>query len=590
MKKGSLAISFILIAALVLSACSAIDQASNSVAKALAPQATALAATAMAQNNSQNSPGSQAQPTNTNPQAVQGTQAPLVTIAPQPTAPLANTGLPNTGGNPGLLGAYEGTLENVYNQVNPQVVNIQVIEQSSGSGALPSNPFFGSPNGSQGQPAEALGSGFVWDNQGNIVTNNHVVAGASIVNVTFADGATFPAKIAGTDPYSDLAVVNVSNAGSELKPVTLADSRQVRVGQLAIAIGNPFGLQGTMTVGIISALGRSLPATTDPQQSQTPVTGPTYSIPDVIQTDAAINPGNSGGVLVDQNGHVIGVTAAIESPVQANSGIGFVIPSFLVSKVIPSLIKTGKYDHSYLGISGTTLNLDIAQAMNLNPQQRGALVEEVTPGSPAANAGIQASNQQVTISGQQIPVGGDVIIAIDNHPIQAMDELISYLAENTEVGQKVTLTILRNGKQQDVSVTLGVRPSSTQTANNSGLGQGQSSATGTAYMGITGLPIDTQIAQAMKLPADLQGVLIEQVASGSPASQVKLRAGSKTIDDNGQQISVGGDIILAIDGQQVTSQQDLQGILQQAQPGQQVTVTLYRNGRQIDVPLTLGQR
>jgi serine protease Do len=355
------------------------------------------------------------------------------------------------------LASMQDTFEQIYSTVNPSVVNIQVVENGNSSSSIqlqPNNPFGSNPNAQQ-PSQQALGSGFVWDTQGHIVTNNHVVAGASKITVTFSDGMTVDAKVVGTDPNADLAVIQVSAPANELRPVQMGDSSQVKVGQLAIAIGNPFGLSGTMTEGIVSALSRSLPVGLDNSNAQQ---GPVYAIPDIIQTDAAINPGNSGGVLVNDQGQVIGVTAAIQSTVNANSGIGFVIPASIVTRVVPSLIQNGHYNQPWLGISGTSLTYDLANAMNLNPQQQGALVVDVTPNSPAATAGLQGSTQQATINGVPTPVGGDVITAIDGHTVTGFEDLASYLFNNTQVGQTVTLTILRQGKEQTVQLTLGVLP------------------------------------------------------------------------------------------------------------------------------------
>ncbi len=285
------------------------------------------------------------------------------------------------------------------------------------------------------------------------MTNNHVVADADNISITFYDGTVIPGKVVGTDPDSDLAVVKVDMPIDQLKPVQMADSTQLKVGQLAIAIGNPFGLQGTMTVGFVSGLGRLLPANEN-------AVGLTYSIPDIIQTDAAINPGNSGGVLLDDTGKVIGVTSSIATTSGTSAGVGFAIPSAIVQQVVPALIKTGHYDHPYLGISATSLNPDLAGAMNLPTNQRGALVETVTAGSPADKAGLQASQKQVTINGQQVPVGGDVIVAYSGQVVKSSDDLITFLARSGSVGQTVTLSVLRGGKQIEVQVTLGVRPSS----------------------------------------------------------------------------------------------------------------------------------
>jgi 2-alkenal reductase len=358
-----------------------------------------------------------------------------------------------TGGSD-LLSAYESTLESIYTTVNPQVVNISAVTHATSSN-FQNLPGFDNNNNSQTpQYSQALGSGFAWDTKGDIVTNNHVVDGASKIEVTFSDGTTVPATIVGQDPYSDLAVIKVSVDASKLSPVTMADSTQVKVGEIVIAIGNPYGFEGSMSVGIVSGLGRDLPSSTADQ-----TTGAYYSIPDVIQTDAAINPGNSGGVLVNDQGQVVGVTSDYIASNTSSTNIGFAIPAEIVSKVVPSLISSGTYEHPYLGISGLSLTPDIAQAMNLPTTTRGALVETVTAGGPSAKAGLQASTTTVTINGVQGTVGGDVITAIDGETINSMSDIIAYLAIHTQVGQTVSLSILRNGQTQTVQVTLGSRPS-----------------------------------------------------------------------------------------------------------------------------------
>jgi len=354
-----------------------------------------------------------------------------------------------------LIAAYEGTLSEVYDKVNPSVVNIDVVATVANS--LQGFPNV-NPNSGQGdtqQQQSALGSGFVWDNQGHIVTNNHVVDGANKVTVTFSDGTVASAKVVGKDPNSDLAVIQVSVPEGELHPIEVMDSTQVKVGQLAVAIGNPFGLSGTMTAGIISGLDRSLPVGLDENSVQT---GPVYSIPDIIQTDASINPGNSGGVLVDAQGQLMGVTAAIQSAVRSNSGVGFVIPAKIVQMVVPELIKNGKYDHPWMGISGTTLTPDLAKANNLKEDQRGAIVIEVVNNSPAAKAGLQGSTREASLDGQNIPVGGDVIVAVDGNTIHNFEDMVSYLFENKQVGQTVKLTVLRNGVEKSLDLTLGTLP------------------------------------------------------------------------------------------------------------------------------------
>ena len=467
------------------------------------------------------------------------------------------------------IDAFQGNLEQVYKEVNPSVVSVVVIENASASSSL------GTGQSSQ----TALGSGFVWDKEGHIITNNHVVDGADQISVRFADGTIASANVIGTDVNSDLAVLQVDLPADALQPVQLADSTQVQVGELAIAIGNPFGEEGTMTMGIISALGRTLPVQSDTAQSSA-----TYSIPDVIQTDAPINPGNSGGVLVDYSGRVIGVTAAIESPVDASSGIGFAIPSLIVQKVVPALIKTGHYDHPYLGISGTDLTPDLATAMNLKADQTGALVVTVTTGGPADKAGLRGSDQQAQINGVSVPLGGDVIVAIDGQPVRQFNDMLSYLARNTEVGQTITLTVLRDGKEMTVDLTLAARPEQSTAQSSSGTG-----STAGAYLGIDGVTLTSQIDQAMNLPSNLSGVLVEKVEPGGPADQAGLLASTETVTLNGQQLKIGGDIILGIDNIPVPSIDDLNALLQQAQPGLTVTLQVLRSGRLGDLDVTLGE-
>ena len=542
MRKGLSFVSLFVVAVLALTACNA---------AAINTQANANTATA--------------------PQS----SAPVTAVAQAPAAALPATG---SGATNSLIAAYEGTLETIYQQVNPSVVNIQVTEQSSTSQNPFSLPFFNFPQQQVPQVQQALGSGFVWDNQGHIVTNNHVVAGATNITVTFSDGRTVPAKVVGTDVNSDLAVIQVNVPASQLHPVTMASSSSVKVGQLAIAIGNPFGLSGTMTTGIVSALGRSLPA------GDTNTGGPTYTIPDVIQTDAPINPGNSGGVLLNAEGQVIGVTAAIESSTQSSAGIGFVIPSDIVNKVVPELIKNGKFTYSYLGVEGTTLDPTINKAMNLSSDQQGALIISVTPGGPADKAGLRGGSQQINDNGNQVAVGGDVIVSIDNQPVKNFDDVVSYLINNTQPGQKVDLGILRDGKQMTVTVTLGTRPNTPPATS-----QVPQLSSSSAFLGIAGVTLSRAIDQAMNLPASTRGVLVEQVQPGSPADQAGIRAGSQTVNVNGRQIVVGGDIIVAFNGQPVATLTELQDLLSQAHAGQQVTITVLRNGRQIDIQVTLGQ-
>ncbi|MBI3742969.1 MAG: trypsin-like peptidase domain-containing protein [Chloroflexi bacterium] len=379
-----------------------------------------------------------------------GLAAADTSLSAQAPTPPTVTASPSSSG---VLAAFQGTLEQVYENTGPSVVNIRTTTSGGQS------PF---GRGLQ-QFSAAEGSGFVWDNQGDIVTNNHVISGATTITVTFSDGTTVPAKLVGADPDADLAVIKVEAFKGLPPPVKVADSDGVKVGRLAIAIGNPFGLSGSMTVGIVSARGRLLPAG---EGSAIPPSLPGFSIPDVIQTDAPINPGNSGGVLLDDQGRLIGVPSAIQSNTNSSAGVGFAIPSNIVKKVAPALIASGRVDHAYLGISGTTVMPDIARAMNLPDGQRGALVVEVIAHGPASAAGLNGSIQQATINGQQARVGGDVITAVDGRAVKSMDDLITYLFESTSVGQKVTFTVLRSGSQTTVQVTLGARPGSQQTTSS----------------------------------------------------------------------------------------------------------------------------
>jgi serine protease Do len=492
------------------------------------------------------------------------------------------------------LSAYETTLEEIYTQVNPAVVSIRVVQRQDFSGSslngqnfpfnIPGFPnFFNSPNQNNNQPpaqqfSQALGSGFVWNQDGYIVTNNHVVSGANKIEVKFADGTTLPATLIGADPDSDLAVIKVSNPGFTLTSVTVNSSTRVKVGQIAVAIGNPYGLENSMTVGIVSALGRTLPA------GEGNSNGATFSIPDIIQTDAPINPGNSGGPLVDDHGALIGVNSAIESQGGSNSGIGFAIPATIVSQVIPELIKNGKYEHPYLGISGTTLTPDLAKAMNLDATQRGALVEDITSGTPADKAGLHGSDRQTTIDGQNVQIGGDLIIAIDGTPVKTMDDLIAYLADHTNVGQKVTLTILRDGKEQSVDVTLQARPAQAPTAQTS-----NNNASSGAWLGIAGQPLTADINKEMNLPNGQSGILVEQVQAGSPADKAGLQGSFKPVLINGQRVLVGGDVITAIDGNPTKTFNDLQAYVQNAKPGQDVKLTILRDGKEQTLTAALAE-
>ncbi len=325
----------------------------------------------------------------------------------------------NTAVEPGQLFAHEEAFIQLFERVSPAVVHVGV---------------------DNGQ-----GSGFVYDADGFIVTNNHVITGARNIIVSFADGTDLDATLVGADPGSDLALLKVDVKPGELTALALADSDDLRVGQLVLAIGSPFGLANTLTTGIISGLDRLFPGAQAPS-------GGSYNIPDIIQTDAAINPGNSGGPLLDTRGYVIGVNTAIESPVRGSSGVGFAVPSNVVAVVIPQLMGGGTVSHPWLGVSGTELNASLAESLNLDRDQRGIVLADVIVGGPAEAAGIIAGNAGTGL-------GGDVIVGINDQEVREFDDLLGYIVGKTMVGQTVELHVLRDGDEMTVPVTLGERPS-----------------------------------------------------------------------------------------------------------------------------------
>jgi 2-alkenal reductase len=338
----------------------------------------------------------------------------------------------------------------LYDAIAPSVVNIQV-ESRVRAGAIPQIPGFPLPEGDlplqRGQ-----GSGFIYDNEGHIVTNNHVVEDAQKVIVNFNNGMWARAEVVATDPQADLAVIKVTPpAGMEWRPLALAEENGLKVGYMVIAIGNPFGLQGTMTTGIVSALGRGFPVGSFGMGR--------YTLPDVIQTDAAINPGNSGGPLLNLNGEVVGVNFAIESQTRQNSGVGFAIPVSIVKRIVPALIEEGVFKYAYLGLEGTTISADLAEALDLPDNTLGVYVSGVIPDGPSARAGLRGGNRTVTgPGGMEVRVGGDIVKAIDDMPVIRFEDLVSYLVTKAEPGQTVTLTIERDGAELQLDVTLGERP------------------------------------------------------------------------------------------------------------------------------------
>jgi len=322
-----------------------------------------------------------------------------------------------------------GSLVALFRDTNPGVVSIEVAAVRGGT-----------------LRGAGAGSGFIYDDQGHIVTNNHVVEGATQVIVIFYNGQEAEASIVGTDPNSDLAVIKVDQLAQGAHPLPLGDSDRVAVGESVVAIGNPFALGNSMTAGIVSAVGRTI------ESGATP-----FSIPRAIQTDAAINHGNSGGPLLNMSGQVIGVNAQIASETDANAGVGFAIPSNIVARVVPALIEKGAYAWAWLGVSGGSVNLSIAKANNLSVQQ-GAYIDSVTEGGPAAKAGLRGSTGTRSVDGIDVPTGGDVIVAIDDTPVTDFDTLLVEVASR-KPGDQVRLTVLRGGQRRQVTVTLGERPS-----------------------------------------------------------------------------------------------------------------------------------
>ncbi|MEL7626857.1 MAG: trypsin-like peptidase domain-containing protein [Anaerolineaceae bacterium] len=327
----------------------------------------------------------------------------------------------------------DGSLEALYETLSPGVVSIQYTTDTGG-----------------GQ-----GTGFVYDKEGHIITNYHVASDATELEVHFPSGLKVFGTVIGSDLDSDLAVVKVDVDPSELVPLPLGDSNAIKVGQTVVAIGNPYGLSGTMTMGIISARGRVLDSM---RQTES---GTFYSAGDTIQTDALINPGNSGGPLINLNGEVIGVNRAIQTAGTSvtggavNTGIGFAISSNTVKRVVPSLIEKGSYAYPYLGLSSfSSMSLAMIQELDL-PQSTGAYVANVVAGGPADKAGIKGGSQPTTVQG--LAKGGDLIIAVDGVEVKDFSDLMSYLVLNTSVGDEIVLTVIRSGKTMDIPVTLGQR-------------------------------------------------------------------------------------------------------------------------------------
>lgn len=441
-----------------------------------------------------------------------------------------------------------------------------------------------------------LGSGFVYDNLGHIITNNHVVtAGGGAnnvssgnVSVTFLNGKIYQADVIGTDPFSDIAVLKLQKINNEsLVPLPFGDASKLRIGNNVVAIGNPFGLEGSMTEGIVSGLGRLIPASQvpefpefpdlNPDQPLVPIPQASFSIPEIIQTDAAINPGNSGGPLINLRGEVIGMNTAIFSTTGVYSGIGFAIPSNTIKKIVPVLISEGSYKHPWIGVSGTDIAPDIAAALKLNQSTTGFLVIDITPNSPAAKAGIRGGDKEVDIGGRPIKLGGDIITAIDNQSISKIDDILVYLEEHKKVGDTVNVTVVSDGKIQTLKLVLGERPTSKP--------QDQQPS-----IGISGVDVTPEIGSIMNLNQS-SGVLVVGVVADSPADKAGLRGGYVIREINGTEIELGGDVIISADGQPVTNLSELTNyVLSNKSVGDKLTLGILRDGQSKEITLTLAPK
>jgi len=361
--------------------------------------------------------------------APQPTAVPVVITQLVPAPQLGTDGSAAPQTNLTITSSEEDALIDLYARVNPAVVSF-LVETADGGGQ---------------------GSGFLYDLDGHIVTNQHVVDGATSIEVDFPSGLKTRGRVLGTDPDSDLAVVKVDEIPPDVTPLVLADSDQGRVGQRAIAIGNPFGEAGTMTLGIISGTGRTLSS-----NRTAPGGGGRFTAPDVLQTDAPINPGNSGGPLLNLSGEVIGINRAIATETGIGAGVGYAVAANTVRQVVPYLISEGQFIYPYLGISSLpALSSSLQEQLDL-PQASGTYVTTVTAGGPADQAGLQPDSASDSFSG--FNGDGDLIVAVDGREVRVLGDLMSYLINNKRPGDAVTLTVIRGGERQDVQVILGERP------------------------------------------------------------------------------------------------------------------------------------
>jgi serine protease Do len=483
-----------------------------------------------------------------------------------------------------------------------------------------------------GPISSGLGSGFIYDKDGHIITNYHVVALASLTGrspnnasslsnntdiiVTFHDGSAYSARLVGSDPFSDIAVLRVENiSASKLIPLSFGNSSQVEIGEQVIAIGNPFGLSGTLTVGVVSGLGRSIPSLAaeerpsipdyqqeqpllpeapfddlpfelpplDPDQRQQQIeSSGAFSIPDIIQTDAAINPGNSGGPLLNMKGQVIGMNTAIFSATGVYAGVGFAIPSNTITKVVPSLIATGSYQHPWLGLIGVDITPDIAKILGLGLEgAKGFLVIGVNEGSPADKAGIRGGDKVTNVNGREIRLGGDIVLKIDDQDVRKIEDILTYLERYKHAGDTVQLTILRDGKPRNINITLTTRPESDQ------LQQQQQVEEQRPSLGVSGINVTSAIAKAMNL-TQAKGFLVVDIIAGGPADKAGLRGGYVLSNINGTEIELGGDVILSIDNRTVNTLEDILSYLDTKNVGDTVHLTILRDSKVENVSLQLG--
>jgi serine protease Do len=484
-----------------------------------------------------------------------------------------------------------------------------------------------------------LGSGFVYDNDGHIITNYHVVALASLsgessnnisssnnnteIIVTFNDGSVYNARVVGSDRFSDIAVLSVENISkSKLVPLTFGNSSQAEIGEQVVAIGNPFGLSGTLTVGVVSGLGRIIPSLPDDQQEQEqqqqqpppllpenpfgdqfpdipglPFQQPplipdqqqqersgAFSIPDIIQTDAAVNPGNSGGPLLNMEGQVIGMNTAIFSETGVYAGIGFAIPSNTITKIVPSLITAGSYQHPWLGLIGADITPDIAKALGLSlDEAKGFLVIGVNEGSPADKAGIRGGDRITNVNGREIRLGGDIVLKIDNKDVRKIEDILTYLEGQKHVGDTVQLTIVRDGKTQTVNATLTPR----QGNNQSQQLQPQPEQQQRPSLGILGTNLTPAIAKAMNITQPTGFLVVDIIAEG-PADKAGIRGGYVISNINGSEMELGGDVILKIDNKTVNTIDDVLSYLDTKKVNDTVQLTILREGKVENLPVQLG--